>query len=192
MYLADSFCQNTPHSGWTLNNAVHTIYLGMSWDSLLPQMIKLQEAECLQTYCKMRQFSSKLNKYPSKHLDFCFLFLFLSEFFLGLNFFEFLTNFICLFCDSFAICRSIEICGLWEHSPNFVSRAETVLCCNERDSLRCRKGLTHSPLSFFYLYLSEVCFNLFLCGSEKFKNYEEFCDTDMTSEKLDQVTGKNV
>lgn len=26
----------------------------------------------------------------------------------------------------------------------------------------------------------------------KIKNYEEFCDTDMTSEKLDQVTEKNV
>lgn len=42
------------------------------------------------------------------------------------------------------------------------------------------------------LCLSEVCFNLFLCGSEKFKNYEEFCETDTTSEKLDKVTGKNL
>lgn len=69
---------------------------------------------------------------------------------------------------------------------------EQKLCCNERDSLRCRKGLTHSPLSFFYLYLSEVCFNLFFMRVRKIKNYEEFCDTDMTSEKLDQVTEKNV
>lgn len=65
-----------------------------------------------------------------------------------------------------------------------------MLCCNERDSLRCRKGITYFPLSFLYLCLSEVCFNLFLYGSEKFKNYEQFCETDMTSEKLDKVTRK--
>lgn len=135
----------------------------------------------------MRQFSRKLKKYPSKHFDSCSLFL-NSELFLGVwNFLNSRPISYALSCDSLGICRSIEICGLQEHNPNFVSRRETVLCCNERDSLRCRKGVT--ILLFFYLYLSELCCNLFLCGSEKFKNYEEFCDTDMTSEKLDKVTG---
>lgn len=78
-----------------------------------------------------------------------------------------------------------------ENTAPTLLQEEKLLCCNERDSLRCRKGVTYSPLSFFYLYLCEVYFNLFLCRSEKFKNYEEFYDTDMTSEKLDKVTGKN-
>ena len=131
-------------------------------------------------------------KDPYRHFHFCFWILFLKEFFFS-GFWIFVDSWpmlYALFCDSFATCRSAEICGLWEHSPNFVSSREIVLCCNERDSMRCRKGLTYSTLSSFYLYLSEVWFNLFLCGPEKFKNYGQFYETDITSEMLDKVTGK--
>lgn len=53
--------------------------------------------------------------------------------------------------------------------------------------MRCRKRTNYFTLSF-YLYLSEICFNLFLCGPVKFKSYDQFYETDVTSEKLDEVT----
>lgn len=66
-----------------------------------------------------------------------------------------------------------------------------MLCCNERDSLRCRKGVAYSP---FILHFS-ICISLkyvvicFYVDQKKIKNYGEFCDTDMTSEKLEKITG---
>lgn len=98
------------------------VCIDISWASLLHQVIRLQEAQCLQTFYKKRQFSRKKETLPDIFI-FILEFWFWGIFFRFLNFCGFLSNVICPF--SWLLCYMRIWGDIW------IVRTVLTLCQDE-------------------------------------------------------------